>query len=246
MKIKWSGLADEKYYEHIAQYCLPTWKKLPGKKYIVHDSTAIKNKHLNIVNWNDVVNYNSKYWVTYNNGKKKTNSFWKKMQSQVWAVRNIKDCELLVLLDTDIEVLDFNKEKFNDMLKEFLSTNYVWATGQSQRRGHDSGFIIFKMDHPQLHELINYYENIWDSGEIFNLAKSYDGHAVESMFDLYPSYKIPNTDYGGGLHVYDLGFVHYGSKIPKKLRQTSTQTGQQIVDNYIKDKKLKTYKGKND
>ena len=246
MKIKWSGLADEIYYNHIAQYCLPSWKKLPGKKYIVHNSNTIKEKHLDIINWNTIANYDSKYWVTYNNGKKKTNSFWKKMQSQVWAVRNIKKCDVLVLLDTDIEVLDFDIEKFNNMLKDFLSTDYIWATGQSQRRGHDSGFIIFNMNHPKLHELIDYYENIWNSGEIFNLKKSYDGHAVESMFELYPSYKIPNTDYGSGFHVYDLGFVHYGSKIPKKLRQTSNQTGQQIVDNYIKDKTLKTYKGKND
>lgn len=243
MKIKWSGLADERYYEHIAKYCLPSWKKLPGEKYIVHDSNVINYKFFNIINWDTVVNYNSKYWLTYNNNKRKTNSFWKKMQSQVWAVRNIKDCDFLILLDTDIEVLDFDKKKFNAMLNDFLKTDYIWATGESQRRGHDSGFIIFNMHHPRLTELIDHYENIWDSGTIFNLKKSYDGHAVESMLaDNFPSYKIPNLDYGSGFHVYDLGFVHYGSKIPKQIRKESTLPGSKIVEDYTKDKKIKMTK----
>jgi len=239
MKIKWSGLADAKYFQHIAQYCLPSWEKLPGDKHIVHDDTLITYNFINLVNWDNIVNYNSEYWVTYNNGKKKTNSFWKKMQSQVWAVRNLKNCDVLILLDTDIEVLNFNKKKFNAMLEDFLSLDYIWATGQSQRKGHDSGFIIFNMNHPKLNELIDYYENIWDSGTIFKLKKSYDGHAVESMFDKYPSYKIPNIDYGNGFHVYDLGFVHYGSKIPKKLRQESKFNGEKIVEEYTADKEIK-------
>jgi hypothetical protein len=240
MKIIWSGLADAKYFEFIAQYCLPSWKKLPGEKYIVHDDKIINYNFINVVDWETVVNFESQYWVTYNNGKKKTNSFWKKMQSQVWAVRNLTNCDILVLLDTDIEILKFDKKKFNAMLEDFVNSEYVWATGQSQRKGHDSGFIVFNMQHPKLQELINYYENIWDSGKIFDLKKSYDGHAVESMLaGDYPSYKIPNIDYGNGFHVYDLGLVHYGSKIPKKIRQTSKLSGEDIVKDYTADKEIK-------
>lgn len=243
MKIKWSGLADEKYYEHIAQYCLPSWYKLPGEKYIITDGNSVQYDFLNIVKWKHVVDNNAPF-LKIQKERKKTNNFWRKMQSQVWAVRNIKDCDFLVLLDTDIEVLDFNNKLFEQELDNFVNSGHVWATGRSQSRLHDSGFIVFNMNHPKLHTLVNEYENIWNSGEIFNLAKSYDGHAVESMFEKWPSYKILNTDWGLGMHTYDLGFVHYGSKIPKELRRSKQCSGQEIVEEYTKDKIAKKYKTK--
>ena len=241
MKIKWSGLADANYYEHIAKYCLPSWEKLPGKKYIVHDSNLINYEFLNIIDWSKVGNYNSEFWKIQKE-RKKTNNFWRKMQSQVWAVRNISNCDFLVLLDTDIEVLDFNQPAFEAEMEKFKESGNVWATGRSQSRLHDSGFIVFNIHHPDLHTLVNEYENIWDSGEIFNLAKSYDGHAVESMFEKWPSYKIMNTDYGQGFHVYDLGFVHYGSKMPKTLRQAWIGPGEDLVKSHIETIKIKKYK----
>lgn len=241
MKIKWSGLADEKYYEYIAKYCLPSWNKLPGEKYIVHDSNKINHDFLKIIKSKKVDNYNSPFWKIQK-ARKKTNNFWRKMQSQVWAVRNIKDCDFLVLLDTDIEVLDFNQELFEQELNNFIESGYVWATGRSQSRLHDSGFIVFNMKHPNLHTLVDEYENIWDSGEIFNLKKSYDGNAVESMFEKWPSYKIMNTDYGKGLHIYDVGVVHYGSKMPKQMRAECTGSVEEMLDNHTKDIIVKRYK----
>jgi hypothetical protein len=241
MKIKWSGLADEKYYEYIAKYCLPSWHKLPGEKHIVVDGKYIQHDFLNTVHWKKVGNYDAPFW-NIQRERKKTNNFWRKMQSQVWAVRNIKDCDFLVLLDTDIEVLDFNEDLFKQELQNFIDTDYVWATGRSQSRLHDSGFIVFNMHHPDLHTLINEYENIWDSGEIFNLAKSYDGHAVESMFEKWPSYKIMNTDYGKGLHIYDVGVVHYGSKIPKQMRAECTGDPKQMLDKHTQNILVKRYK----
>lgn len=243
MKIKWSGLADENYYDYIAKYCLPSWYKLPGEKYIVNDGSSIQHDFLNVVKWKKVGNYDAPFWEIQKS-RKKTNNFWRKMQSQVWAVRNIKDCDFLVLLDTDIEVLDFNNELFEQELNNFVESGNVWATGRSQSRLHDSGFIVFNMHHPDLHTLVNEYENIWDSGEIFNLAKSYDGHAVESMFEKWPSYKIMNTDYGKGLHIYDLGVVHYGSKLPKELRKEWLADPKEKLQEYIKPIIVKRYKNK--
>ena len=240
MKINWSGLADEKYYEYIAKYCLPSWKKLPGEKYIVHDSNKIKQKHLNIVDWETIVNREANFLKIAS--RKKSLNFWRKMQSQVWAARNLRDCDFIVLLDTDIEVLDFNKELFEQELNNFKNSGLVWATGRSQSRLHDSGFIVLDTSHPQLDELLNYYENIWESGDIFKLRKSYDGHAVESMFEHYPSYKIMNTDYGKGLHVYDVGVVHYGSKLPKSMRKEWPTDPRQKLKEYIEPIIVKRYK----
>jgi len=164
------------------------------------------------------------------------------MQSQVWAVRNINNCDFLVLLDTDIEILDFDTILWQQEMQNLLDSNNVWATGRSNSRLHDSGVIVLNMKHPDLHTLINEYQNIWDSGQILELKKSYDGHAVESMFEKWPSYKIKNIDYGQGFHVYDIGLVHYGSKIPKEMRRVSHKDGKGIVEDYIRNKPAKNYK----
>lgn len=240
MKLIWSGLADAHYYNYIAKYCLPSWTKLPGEKYVIHDADKINIDGINIVDWKTVPNNNSKFLeVTI---KTKPLNFWRKMQSQVWAARNLTDCDFLILLDTDIEVLDFDLEKFEVMLEEFKKSDLVWATGRSQSRLHDSGFIVLNVSHPRYKEVINYYEDIWESNKISTLAKPYDGHAVESMFELYPSYKVMNTDYGRGLHVYDLGFVHYGSKLPKSLRESSNRPGKELIEIYTRDIVVKKYK----
>ena len=241
MKIIWSGLADAKYYEYIAKYCLPSWSKLPGAKYIVHDSNIIKDDHLTVVDWRAVGNYNAPFWDIQKE-RKKTNNFWRKMQAQVWAMRNLRDCDFLVLFDTDIEVLDFDNEVFEKEMENFRETGYIWATGRSQSRLHDSGFIVINVNHPQLDELINHYENIWDSGAIFDLRKSYDGHAVESMFPKYPSYKIMNTDYGKGLHIYPVGVVHWGSKLPKQLRREWQGETKDLIAKRLSEVTVKTYK----
>ncbi len=242
MKIAWSGLADRGYWDHIAKYCIPSWNKLPGDKYIVHDDNAIDLDFINVIPQDQAVNQDCQWIKVHNNKKLKTNNFWRKMQSQVWAVRNLKDYDFVILLDTDIEILDFNIEMFNNELEKLAESNLIWATGRSNSKRHDSGFIVFNIHHPELNNLIDYYENIWESGSIFNLEKSYDGHAVESMFDTFPSYKIMNTDYGKGFHLYDVGMVHYGSKLPKQLRKEFTGLGQELVDEYIKDKVVKKYK----
>lgn len=240
-KIFWSGLADKDYYDYIAKYCLSSWKKLPGEKTIVHNDNIINLPFLKIINQDTVLNRECDFLKT--NPKKKTLNFWRKMQSQVWAIRNLTSCDFLVLLDTDIEVLDtFNEEKFNLELDKFKESNLPWATGRSQSRLHDSGFIVLKIDHPLIRELTDYYENIWESGKIYELKKSYDGHAVESMFEKYPSYKIMNTDYGSGFHVYDLGFVHYGSKIPKSLRANFNGPGIELVKKHTENIITKKYK----
>jgi hypothetical protein len=242
--ITWAGLADKNYYNVIAQYCLPSWNKLPGDKYIIHDSNCINLPHIEIINWDMVPNNNSKFLKI--SPSKKTWNFWKKMQSQVWAIRNLgKECDFLVLLDTDIEILDFDVDLFNSELVKFKESNLVWATGESNRGGHDSGFIVLNIKHPLLAELTDYYENIWETDAIFKLEKSYDGHAVESMFPLYPSYKIKNRDYGQGLHVYNLGMVHYGSKLPKQLRAEWKGDGKSLVEKRLSEIVIKKYKGDN-
>lgn len=243
-KIMWSGLADENYYNVIAKYCLPSWTILPGDKHIVHDGNSINIDDIAVTPWEIVSNKQSNFLKRH--PSKKVWSFWRKMQSQTWAARKFKkDYDFVILLDTDIEILEsFDEIKFEKELDKFIDSDLIWATGRSQSRLHDSGFIILNTSHELYDSVLNDYEDIWEGEDckLSKLKKPYDGHAVESMFEKYPSYKIMNTDYGKGFHVYDLGLVHYGSKIPKNLRSKSTEPGHVIVDQYTKDILVKKYK----
>lgn len=229
--IAWSGLADLKYYNHIAKYCLPSWKNLPGDRFLVTDTNTIDIPDIQYIQWDKVVNLNSKFPTLCD--KTKPMSFWRKMQSQVWALRNLRGYQWVILLDTDVEIHQFNFNYFKKLIKSIEKSGLIWATGESHRGGLDAGHIIVNMNHPDLDKLINHYENIWESGKIFELERYYDGHAVESMFNEFPSYKIPNFDHGGGLHTYDLGTVHYGSKLPKALRAVWPDTTDELIQGYI-------------
>ena len=240
--VKWSGLADSKYYEYIAKFCLPSWTMLPGEKFVIHDGDLIDIPGINIVPWEGIPNEQSKFIA--NQPKKKPWNFWRKMQSQVHAVRTQKDCDFLVLLDTDIEVFDFNTKLFSQELENLLTSGLVWATGQSQLRKLDAGFIIINMKHPSREQLMNDYEDIWESGKIYTLEKGYDGDAVESLFEKYPSYRLKNRDYGSGLHVYDLGVIHWGSKVPKELRAAWTGDAKSLLDKRLSEIVIKEYKNR--
>lgn len=234
--VAWSGLADAKYYELIAKYCIPSWTKLPGDKYIVHDDNIINIPRFNIVQWNDIYNQGNLFTEFCN--RTKPVNFWRKMQSQVWALRNLRQYEYVVLLDTDVEIVKFNQEEFDKILDGLVQSKHIWATGESQLKKLDAGHIIVNMNDPRLDQLLYDYENIWESKKILELDRAYDGEAVESLFEKYPSYKIKNTDHGGGLHTYTLGTVHYGSKIPKKIRSLWTGSTEDMILEMIKNKEV--------
>jgi hypothetical protein len=236
LSIAWSGLADSKYYHYIAKYCLPSWHQLPGDKFIVHDSNDITDHNFKVIDWEYA--YNRDNTFTKKCKRTKPVNFWRKMQSQIWALKNLRDYDWVILLDTDVEVLNFNLLEFHSILTGIKENKVIWATGESQKKRLDAGHIVVNMKDPRLDQLIYDYENIWESGKIFELFRYYDGNAVESLFEIYPSYKILNTDHGGGLHTYELGTVHYGSKIPKLLRALYNNTTNFMVDEIIKQKSI--------
>lgn len=239
-KIAWSGLADGRYWDMIARFCVPSWVNLPGDKFIVHDDNKIKIKDINVVNWNNIYNRNASFLKITD--RTKPLNFWRKMQSQLWAINNLKNYDFVILMDTDVEVIDFNEEKFEKVLDDLIESNLIWATGESQRRALDAGHIVVNMHHPDVTKLFNDYENVWESGDILKLNKAYDGNVVESLLEKYPSVKIRNRDYGSGLHVYGIGTVHWGSKEPKTLRANWTSDGKSLVEKRLSEITIKHYK----
>jgi hypothetical protein len=237
MKIAWVGIADSVYWNYIAKYCVPSWTTLPGDKFIIQDSPEINIKDIQLIDWLSIYNKDSNFLK--NCIRTKPLGFWRKMQSQVWAINNLKEYDWIVLLDTDVEIINYNHNLFLETFNNIRDQNFIWGTGESQKGKLDAGHIIVNMKHPDVTKLFKEYENIWESGKIFELARHYDGHAVDYLLNTYPSYKIKNRDYGTGFHVYDIGTVHYGSKLPKAIRSSWKGTDITILIEEMKVDKFK-------
>jgi hypothetical protein len=98
------------------------------------------------------------------------------------------------------------------------------------------------MKHPDVEKVFLEYEDVWNSGKIFNLPHAYDGDVLDSILIKYPSSKIRNRDYGSGLHVYEIGTVHWGSKLPKQLRAEWIGDGKSLVEKRLSEITIKKYK----
>ncbi len=218
LKIAWSGLADLNYWEWIAKFCVPSWKTLPGDKFLICDSTDIEISDITVVPWDTVVNANSKFPTQYSRGRKQTN-FWRKMQSQVWAIKNLKNYDWLVLLDTDIEVHELKLEKLYNVLTQLQDRNLIWATGESNDGFLDAGVVVINVKHPDIDNFVKTYEDYWESGKIKSLEHGYDGDVVVEMLKMYESIKIKNFNHSQGMHSYDFGLFHWGSKESKPIRR---------------------------
>jgi len=230
LNIAWSGLSDLNYWNWIAKFCVPSWEVLPGDKFLICDSADITVPSVNIIPWDSVVNIESKFPTTYSRGRKQTN-FWRKMQSQVWAIKNLKKYDWLVLLDTDIEVYTLKLESLQEVLDQLQDKNLLWATGESDDGFLDAGIIIINVKHSEIDNFIKIYEDFWETGKIKTLEHGYDGDVVVEMLKLYDSIKIKNFNHGQGMHSYEIGFFHWGSKESKPIRQELNDSS-----GYIKNK----------
>jgi hypothetical protein len=218
LNIAWAGLADLNYWNHIAKYCVPSWEELPGDKFLICDSEDVSIPAVNIVQWNSIVNPNARFPTIYSQSRKQTN-FWRKMQSQVWAIKNLKKYDWLVLLDTDIEVYDLKLEILYDTVTLLQNKNLLWATGKSNDGFLDAGVIIINCKHPEIDNFVKIYEDFWETGKIRLLEHRYDGDVVAKMLELYESVEIKNFNHGQGMHSYNIGLFHWGSKASKPIRQ---------------------------
>lgn len=215
-KIAWSGLADLEYWNAIASYCVPSWVNLPGDKFLVSDIETI-DLDISLIKWSDVGDGTQGFPVKFSRGTKQTN-FWRKMKSQVWAIRNLKKYDFLVLLDTDIEVCDFNIDRFIKIIEDIKYHNIVWSIGSSLE-GIDAGFVIVNCNHEKISSLVNDYENYWESGQILSLPNGYDGDVVQEMIKQYEPILVPNQKIDFGQYYYDIGLFHWGSKLSKPIRR---------------------------
>lgn len=222
LSIAFVGVSDQHYYEHIAKYCLPSWETLPGDKFLITDLLDVREHFFKIVNLDKILNLESNFIKNFQSSKKVYN-FWKKMQSQCWAIKNLKTYDWVVLLDTDVENINFDEKMFDEHLEKIKENNQLWGIGFKRNLFNDSidsGVIIVNMLHPDVDVAFDEYETFWNQGKIYDLKKAYDGNVMVEMLKKYTATYILTTGYGHGRFLYDVGIMHWGGKEPKEFRKS--------------------------
>jgi hypothetical protein len=228
MNIAWSGLSDYNYWTHIASLCVPSWKNLPGDKFLITDEKKFLIDGVSLIDWNDVANVDLGFPVNFSQGKKQTN-FWRKMKSQIWAIKNLKKYDWVILLDADIEIYKFDDLLLEKILLGIKEKNVLWSVGKSLE-GVDAGFIIIDMAHNHLDNFFKEYEAFWEEGHILNLKNAYDGNVIEEMTKKYEPIFVPNIKIGPGQYYYEVGLYHWGSKDSKPIRKNLINSSEYIME----------------
>lgn len=231
-KIAFLGLCDQQYYDHIGKYCLPSWESLPGDKFLITDILDIKEDFLKIIDLTNVLDLESNFIKKFQTSKKVYN-FWKKMQSQCWAIKNFKKYDWVVLLDTDIENINFDKVMFDQYLEKIKKNNQLWGIGFKRNMfddSIDSGFIVVNMLHRDVDVAFKEYENFWNQGKIYDLKKAYDGNVMWEMIKKFPGEYFLTTSYGQGRFIYDIGLIHWGGGEPKEFRKSLIDSKKYVLE----------------
>ena len=225
MNIAWCGVADNHYWNRIARYCVPSWRDLPGTVFCINEQKAQATNGMISISYQRAIDTECKF-RSIADGAKIVN-FWKKMRSQIWALDNLAWADVIVMLDTDIEAVNFDQDRFYHAAQEFLESRQLWATSHragceitNNRPYIDSGVVFFNPQHPDAREWRKNYEAIWNSGAIWHLPAPYDGDAVVCMLRLYPSFRINHLNINKGCNLYAWGMTHWGS-VSKQWRKTA-------------------------
>ena len=168
---------SERYYEAIAQYSLPTWSLLEGRKIAMIDrgfSPALGD--IEVINSDIAFDPADPYFNT--TGKKL--KFWRKGMCFAWAAKNVTT-DYLVWLDSDVKIFsspDFEKFKPNsDTLATMISADHRHA---------ETGFVFLNRKHKDFEKWINEYQNGWYNGLIDKLPRPWDGHMFYETIKTYP------------------------------------------------------------
>lgn len=191
-QITWVTSLSKNYWDKTAKYTMPTWDRLPGNLVVVWDDKSPpcdigQNFHF----WKDVSPSNDP-WITENMGSAKSDRFWKKSRTQVWAARKFPG--LVIWIDADITVnrpLSANVAK-----KMFDPGQFVWSTidaGNNRPNDQDyidTGLVAFNTDSNNFEEFLREYSLMWYNGKIFDLPQPYDHYAVTELAKTWPVHSL--------------------------------------------------------
>lgn len=162
---------SKEYWYSTAKKCINTWK-LPG------DVTVYIDQQHGDLDWLAEVPYHKhllsvpKIKVDEFTNIAKVRKFWGKTCSQIVAVRNRKENERIIWIDSDVEqqqiipidLFNFSFEEPVAIMRSGI-TDDCWETG----------LVIFNQENDKLNQFIKKYETNWNDEDILlSLWKPYD------------------------------------------------------------------------
>ena len=210
--ITWITSFSKVYYEHVAQYNLPTWQHLEGNKVImVENFPEFKHNDANIVDAQLAYPSKDIHWNI--SGKK--HKFWKKGKCFIWALRNLKT-RYIIWLDSDVKV--FSTPDLSKFMPEEGQVGTIICGNLKQA---ESGFVIIDRHHPLLNTWLKEYEEAWYNGIVDTLHRPWDNDVL-----WYVLKKLPHKNLSKSVQKSPQGFedtdlldymYHYSGKRQKEL-----------------------------
>lgn len=207
---------SQRYYEEVAQYSLPTWKFLLGRKIVLVDGNFNpKLENIEIINSDIAFNKDDPYFQT--TGKKF--KFWRKGMCFAWAAENI-DSDYIVWLDSDVKLFkepDFEKFKPNEnVLATMISADLSHA---------ETGFVFLNKKHPDFKKWLAEYKTGWYNGLIDKIPRPWDGYMFYETIKNYPHINLAKNTVKGPQGFEDTDLLeymfHYSGKHRKNMIKDS-------------------------
>jgi hypothetical protein len=214
--ITWVTSFGKVYWDEVAQYTLPTWKHLKGRKLAIVDNNIQLENFPDIEVWHSDPAYpkNDKYLDKKLVGGK-ISKFWKKGKCFIYALRNVSS-RYVIWLDSDVKVFS------EPNLSRFMPTEeQVGTIICGNLKQAESGFVIVDREHPLFESWLKVYEEGWYNGIIETLHRPWDNdmlwYAVKDLPHKNLSKSVQRSPQGfEDTDLLDY-FFHYSGKGRKHL-----------------------------
>lgn len=207
---------SERYYDNVAQYSMPSWKYIEGRKIALVDKGFCPQlENIEVVNSDIAFDPKDPYFQT--TGKKL--KFWRKGMCFAWAAANVKT-DYLLWLDSDVKL----HKEFN--FDQFRPDDNTLATMISADRSHaETGFVFLNRKHPQFNKWLSEYKNGWYNGLIDQVPAPWDGYIFWATIKDYPHRNLAKDTVKGPQGFEDTDLLeymfHYSGKGRKHLIKES-------------------------
>jgi hypothetical protein len=167
---------SKEYWENTAKYCIPSWN-LPGRITVFFEQSAGR------VDWINEIPFDVQILIppslTFSNSiteRAKVQKFWGKSYTQIHAVKNRKENERIIWIDSDVEqTSEVTADIFNFKFLEPIAI----LDSQDDRDRWETGLVIFNDEHEKLNLIMKKYEQFWnDSDKLSSLWKPYDAQVL--------------------------------------------------------------------
>lgn len=186
MNITWiSSISSIRFPTYRA--AIKTWKDLPGNKVLLMDGDQEQIPGINVVDFWSVIDKNCNWLKEIRFTK--AHRFWFKGSSLYYALKNFKS-DYVIWIDADVFVKKTIDKEFLDIGEHLFSTMYFKSNNpEKPEYVAETGLQIFNMHHKDIQRYADEYYNFWESLEILNLYRAYDGYVTG---ELIPKYNFLN------------------------------------------------------